>query len=112
MTRRLMFAILCTVWTILLIAGTATYFTARTKLLAELDRALFDRAAALPEITDASGKRFLTQFAGTHEDDRYIVRNELGQTVARPAASSAADDAKRPVMLSRSFARAQDGTRS
>ncbi|MBC8106514.1 MAG: hypothetical protein H7Z14_07990, partial [Anaerolineae bacterium] len=79
---------------------------------AELDRSLFDRATSLPEITDASGRRFLTQSAGTHEDDRYIVRNELGQTVARPAARSAADDATRPVLLSRSFARAQDGTRS
>lgn len=107
-----MFAILLTVWTILLIAGTATYFTARTKLLAELDRALFDRAAALPEITDASGRRFITQSAATRDDDRYIVRNELGQTIARPPARGDANDANRPTLLSRSFARAQDGTRS
>jgi heavy metal sensor kinase len=112
MTRRLMVAILMTVWTILLIAGTASYFTARTKLLAELDQALFDRAVALPEITDASGKRFITESNGTHEDDRYIVRNELGQTVARPAARSDANEANTPVVLSRAFTRSNDGRRS
>ena len=46
MTRRLMLAILLTVWSILLIAGTATYVTARTKLLAELDRRVRPRAGA------------------------------------------------------------------
>lgn len=112
MTRRLMLAILVTVWTILLIAGTASYFTARTKLLAQLDQSLFDRAMALPEITDASGTRFITESSGTHADDRYIVRNELGQTVARPAARSDANQTNAPVVLSRAFTRANDGTRS
>ncbi|CAN5550328.1 N/A [soil metagenome] len=112
MTRRLMLAILLTVWTTLLIAGTASYFTARTKLLAELDQALFDRAVALPEITDASGRRFITLAAGAHADDRYVVRNDLGQTVARPASRGDESAANQPALLSRSFADASDGTRS
>lgn len=112
MTRRLVFAILVTVWTILLIAGTASYFTARTRLLAQLDRSLFDRAVALPEITDASGRRFIAETTVAHDDDRYVVRNELGQTVARPANPAEASAAHRPVVLSRAFTSADDGARS
>jgi signal transduction histidine kinase len=112
MTRRLMVAILVTVWTTLLIAGTASYFTARARLLAQLDRALFDRAVALPEITDASGKRFITESHGTHADDRYIVRNELGQTVARPAGQNDGATGPDPLLMSRAFTKSDDGARS
>ena len=112
MTRRLTLAILLTVWTTLLVAGAASYFTARAKLLAGLDHALFDRALALPEVTDAAGNRFVTQAADQHTDDRYIVRNDLGQTVARPSPANDSTDANQPMLLSRTFSSAPDGTRS
>ena len=45
-------------------------------------------------------------------DDRYIVRNELGQTVSRPANPADTNVAHRPLVLSRAFTHADDGTQS
>ena len=99
MTRRIALAILFTTWAVLLVSAVATYLITRRTLLAELDQSIVDRASALPP----SGSVVVPP------EDRYVVRNEAGQTVARP--ELAAKPGARPVVLARGFVSLGDGTR-
>ena len=99
MTRRIALAILFTTWAVLLVSAVATYLITRQTLLAELDQSIEARASALPP----SGSIVVPP------EDRYVVRNEAGQTVARP--ELAAKPGARPVVLASGFVSLGDGTR-
>jgi two-component system sensor histidine kinase QseC len=108
-TRRIAAAILLTSWAILLLGGAASYWSIRQVLLAELDDSLVLRASSLPEVlgirADGAGR------AAVPAGDRYVIKNRLGRTLARPEAEPAA--AGRPArVVSKSFATLADGART
>jgi signal transduction histidine kinase len=101
MTHRITLAILVTVWAILLASAVVAYLTTRAVLLASLDQSLIGRAASLPEIVDENGHS-LSPVSSLRADDRYIVRNEIGQTFGRPTTGTTIHAA--PQLLHASFA--------
>src|SRR5689334_23213359 len=124
MTRRIAVTILLTVWAILLAGGVTTYLTIRAVLLKDLDASIAARAASLPQLLDENG-RSISSTSLARRDDRYVIRNELGQTVARPlsgdggtatanaslASSSSAVTAAMPRVARAGFADLPDGSR-
>src|SRR4051812_2428014 len=82
MTRRIATAILVTVWAILVVGGCAAYWVTRSVLLADLDDSLLANVQALPQL---GGGRAGTLPATAHPEDRYLIRNAIGQTVGIPA---------------------------
>ncbi len=80
MTRRIAVAILLTVWALLIAGGVVGYGMTRSVLLENLDTALINRAASLMQ--QGTGSQ-------AHEEnsaptgDRFLIQNEMGQTVAR-----------------------------
>jgi signal transduction histidine kinase len=108
MTRRITVAMLVTVWAILLVGAVAAYLTTRSVLLANLDESLMARAASLPQLVDETGQT-LAPASPLRPDDRYIVRNEVGQTVGRPTTATAVNTA--PQLLHAAFAPLPDGGR-
>jgi heavy metal sensor kinase len=104
-TRRIVLAILLVTWAVMIAGAVAIYWVTRETLLSELDESLLARAAALPQllgVSPASGA------VGIPPEDRYVIRNERGQTVARPRLRLAGAE---PVILSRSFVTLGDGKR-
>src|SRR5262245_61924941 len=88
MTRRIALAILLTVWATLIAGGAAAYLMARAVLLADLDSSLVARALALPQVDDNTGQRF-EPIDTRALNDRYLIRDDIGRTLARPASSPA-----------------------
>lgn len=82
MTRRIALAILFTVWTMLIAGGMIAYFTTRSILLEDLDESLKNSA-----LTQAVQPRESTLDPPLRilRGDRTVTRNELNQTLARPA---------------------------
>jgi two-component system heavy metal sensor histidine kinase CusS len=104
-TRRIVLAILLVTWAVMIAGAVAIYWVTRETLLSELDQSLLARAAALPQllgVAPAGGA------VGIPPDDRYVIRNERGQTVARPQLRTPAAE---PVILSRTFVTLGDGQR-
>jgi signal transduction histidine kinase len=98
-TRRITIAILLTVWAMLVAGGLVAYFTTRSVLLANLDESL--AARALSRAAQAN------QASAIIYGERYVIKNELKQTVA----SRADYDAKyEPQIISAQFSEA-DGVR-
>jgi signal transduction histidine kinase len=116
MTRRIATAILLTVWATLLLAASTAYIVTRSLLLEDLDEALVQRAASLPELTDRGGRHYRTE-PELREEDRYVVRDAIGRPVARPPADnqealeSRRLTALRPKLIGKSFSRTSDGSR-
>jgi len=106
MTRRIIAAILLSVWTTLIAGGVAAYVTVRTVMLDELDAAIVQRAATLNILSDAGGPAAQRQ---DYPGDRYLVLDEHGQTVARM--SLAAQGPPRFEIASRTFTTLGDGSR-
>jgi signal transduction histidine kinase len=106
-TRRIAVAILLTSWAILLLGGAASYALIRGVLLAELDDSLVLRASSLPEVM---GVRQGATAPAVPAGDRYVIKNHLGQTLARPPAEAAGGREAR--VASKSFATLADGTRT
>ncbi len=104
MTRRVATAILLTVWTLLIVGGAVTYGITRAILLDDLDASIMARASTLPEL---SGEvRFMRP--QEYARDRYLVRDERGQTRLRVRDEHLATD--RPQVIGRAFATLGDGT--
>lgn len=101
MTRRIALAILASVWLSLILGGVVVYWMTRTIMLAELDATLLRQAAALPEAGGANAAR-------PAADDRFLIRNEQGQTIARAAP---AEGAPAPRIVHAAFATLGDGHR-
>src|SRR5437899_1108365 len=98
MTRRIAIAILLTVWAMLIAGGCLAYFTTRSILLRNLDEALMARALsrAAQSLPAGSG-------AAIVGGERYVIKNELNQTVAGGARY---DSKYEPQILSRQFSHA------
>lgn len=94
MTRRIGWAVLLTCWATLLCAAGVIYWSVRASVLDQLDRSIVDRAALLLSHAH-DGSRLPPP-----PDDRFIVKNEKGQTIARPDPLRAAAE---PAILSRTF---------
>jgi signal transduction histidine kinase len=105
MTRRIAVSILLTVWAILIAVGVSTYLTARTILLADLDAAIMARAASLAQVTDATGRRFVNS-RPIRVSDRFLVRNDIGQTLGR---TEPGERDTGPKLLDAAFVRMPDG---
>lgn len=84
MTRRVALAILAVVWTALVLGSVVAYLAVRGVLLADLDRSLEARALSLPELTGGEAPLPL------HADDRYLVADAIGTTMARSGTSAPA----------------------
>ncbi len=104
MTRRIAIAILLTVWSMLIIIGVGVYFGTHITLIADLDDSIVSRAEALTDALDGDGERIVpTPPAG----DRYVVRNAVGRTIARPITGMIVP----PTVISRVFSTLADGSR-
>jgi signal transduction histidine kinase len=104
MTRQIALAILATVWLSLILGGLSIYWTTRAILLTELDATLLKRALSLPEVTGGRGGPVYLP-----RDDRYVIRNDYGQTVAR--AASIDQGVVHPEIVHASFAELAGGPR-
>ena len=108
MTRRIATAILLTVWAILIAGGVVAYGVTRSVLLADLDHSLVDNARSLPQVaTGRDGVPVPT--AGP--EDRYVIRNAIGQTIGTPADLDGDPRGKRLPPYTASFATLGDGRR-
>jgi len=113
MKRRIVLAMLLTVWAMLVASGAAAYLIARSALLAQLDASLAARATSLPELaraTSARGGGGGGGGAALLPDDRYAVHTAQGQNLARPGAHGAGRSAP-PAVLGATFSRGPDGRR-
>ncbi|HSV14845.1 MAG TPA: ATP-binding protein [Tepidisphaeraceae bacterium] len=108
MTRRIAIAILLTTWTALIAIGVTVYLATRHVLLTDLDASVVARAASLPDALRVPGATAAENAASVPEGDRFIIRNAVGRTLARPA--TAAHGAT-PVVMARAFSRLGDGSR-
>lgn len=82
MTRRLAITILLTVWSAIVVAGVAAWFSARAVLLADLDASIEKRALMLPEVTRRGGGP-----EAVFPQDRHLVTGALNRRLsdlARP----------------------------
>ena len=91
MTRRIAIAMLATVWLILIGGGVTAYLTTRSVLLADMDATMVARTAPV------------------NEADRFIAKNELGQTVQ--AGTYRDRQEYRPQLQWARFVTLDDGTR-
>jgi signal transduction histidine kinase len=105
MTRRIAIAILLTVWVILIAGGCAAYLATRAVLIAELDESLRVRAQSLPQVFDEHGRRYFAETARLRADDRYLVRDSLGRTVARHDPQRIPAGTEPPALMAGSFFR-------
>jgi len=105
MTRRIAIAILVVTYSALMVIGVGIYLATRLTLLSDLDDSIVARATALPS---GLGVAATGNSSGVPEGDRYIIRNAIGQTLARPTTSTAAF---KPVIKSKAFTTLGDGTR-
>ena len=105
MTRRVATAILLTVWALLIVGGAVTYAITRAILLDDLDVSIMARASTLPELHGQTGLKRPLEYAR----DRYLVRDDRGQTLMRARSEDLATD--RPRVIGRAFATLGDGMR-
>lgn len=77
MTRRLVITILLTVWSAIVVAGVAAWFSAKAVLLADLDASIEKRALMLPEVTRIIGGR-----EAIFPQDRYLVAGALNRRLS------------------------------
>ena len=122
MTRRIAFAILLTVWTILIAGCLTAYLSIRWVLIDQLDHSVSKKASSLPELRPAAGGASEREVSGPpgrtavagpeglgdSSSDRYVVKNAAGQTLSPPAGGLAIST---PQVLSASFSTLADGTR-
>lgn len=107
MTRRIALAILLTVWATLIAGGATAYFITRAVMLAELDASLVTRAMSVTHVNEQEDIEYLPVHS-PEPDDRYIVRDEVGRTVARPSTTTARVQAQ---VVRAAFAPLPDGSR-
>lgn len=108
MTRRIAIAIFLTTWAALITIGAVVYLATRHVLLTDLDEAIVARAASLPEALRVPGASSVNIASNVPDGDRFIIRNAVGRTLARPAS---APRTTTPVVMTRGFSRLGDGSR-
>ncbi|HEX8522611.1 MAG TPA: HAMP domain-containing sensor histidine kinase [Tepidisphaeraceae bacterium] len=101
MTRRIAIAILISVWSMLVIAAVAAYFSVRSIMVSDLDSLLYARAIALPELMQPEGF-----------DPSRTPQYDWADTYAiKPDPTRAATPSDKPRLLSATFTNAPDGAR-
>jgi two-component system OmpR family sensor kinase len=103
-------AILLTCWLVLLIGGTATYVAIRGAVLEDLDASLVLRASSLPEVLGVNPNAPKGEQLILPPGDRYIVKDAVGHTLARPGLD-ASEQPRRAEVRGARFATLADGTR-
>src|SRR4051794_15554241 len=99
MTRRIALAILISVWSMLVIAAVAAYFSVRTILIKDLDSLLYSRAIALPELIQPRG--FDPARTPVYDwADAYTIKSDLGRLTTPD---------EKPRLLEGSFTRSSTG---
>lgn len=100
MTRRIAWAILISVWSMLLIAAITAYFSVRSILVADLDSLLYSRAISLPELVQPPGfdPARIPQYDW---NDSYTINVDLTRKI---------NEVDKPQLLSADFVTAKDGT--
>src|SRR4051794_27565609 len=98
MTRRIALAILFSAWAVVLVALVVIYFVTRQTVLAELDESIIMRASALPQLRGVAAESNMVVLP---PGDRYVIRNELGQVIARPEAK--VSSGAMPIVTNRKF---------
>src|SRR5688572_24087607 len=106
MTRRIALAILFSAWAVVLLALVLIYLVTRQTVVAELDESIIARAMALPQLAGVSQQGGVGVLP---RGDRYVIRNELGQVIARP--EGRLDNRAAPVVTNRKFVSLADGGR-
>jgi signal transduction histidine kinase len=106
MTRRIAIAILLTTWSALIVIGVGIYFATRHTLLTDLDQSIVARAVALSRGYGVSAAGIA---AAVPQEDRFLIRNGIGQTLARPTTRTSSP--VQPVILNGAFTRLADGRR-
>lgn len=81
MTRRIAITILLTVWSAIILAGLATWFTARQVLLSDLDSSILQRAVTVAGLSTSAAPH-----SRVFQEDRYVIKGPLDQTLGRQAA--------------------------
>ena len=108
MTRRITIAILLTVWAMLAASGLAVYLLARPLILADLDGALVDEAANLPELVPP--KRWRGSHTALAGEDRYRIQHAASGRTLRPPATGTWEGVEPTLVGANSSVRA-DGLR-
>jgi signal transduction histidine kinase len=109
-TRRIATAILLTCWLVLLVGGTATYVAIRRAVLEDLDASLVLRASSLPEVLGINPNAPKGEQLVLPPGDRYILKDSVGHTLARPGLD-ASEQPRRAEVRGARFATLADGTR-
>jgi signal transduction histidine kinase len=110
-TRRIAIYILLTTWVALVLIGFAVYVATRQVLLADLDDAIVARAMQLPvALGMAEPGGVPIGGGGAADGDRFLVRNSVGRTLARPTTSPASAGLT-PVVVNHTFSQLADGRR-
>ena len=113
MTRRIVTAILLTVWTILIVGGVTAYFAARSIIVADLDETMVRRAMQLAEesagAAPAEASATGPLWAG---DERYVIIDERNERKVGRLGSSVEWGPRPPVPPpdNSGFSRLADGT--
>jgi signal transduction histidine kinase len=103
-------AILLTCWLALLIGGAGTYVAIRRAVLEDLDASLVLRASSLPEVLGVNPNAAKGEQLVLPPGDRYILKDAVGHTLARPGPDSS-KQARRAEVRGARFATLADGTR-
>jgi signal transduction histidine kinase len=105
MARRIAVAMLLTLWVMLVTGGSIAYFYTRSLLLADFDQTIVDRACSLWATQQGATRDISERFP----EDRFVVTNQRGQIVSRPAETAA--PTTKPVVLNREFTTLAQGDR-
>src|SRR5688500_10216735 len=98
MTRRIVTAILLTVWTILVVGGLTAYYATRAVLVAELDRTMVSRAMQLAgEWARAPPAEAPSTRPLADGEERYVSIDERNERKVGRLGSSAEWGPRRPV---------------
>jgi signal transduction histidine kinase len=103
-------AILVTCWLVLLIGGAGTYLAIRRAVLEDLDASLVLRASSLPEVLGINPNAPKGEQLVLPPGDRYILKDAVGHTLARPRLDASGPTRRAEVRGAR-FATLADGTR-
>ncbi|MGN6506939.1 MAG: sensor histidine kinase [Tepidisphaeraceae bacterium] len=105
MTRQIAVSILLVTWTILIASGSIAYMTTRAVLLNQLDTRILERAAALPALAGLG----VVPTGATDPNDRFLVRNDAGETIKSPP--TAHGPSGETTVVDRKFVRIAGGQR-
>jgi signal transduction histidine kinase len=96
---------LLTLWVMLVAGGGIAYFYTRSLLLADFDQTIIDRASSLWAMQEGTVRDMSVRFP----EDRFIIENQRGQILSRPAVKLPAPT--KPAVIDRAFSTLAEGDR-